>query len=149
MRRQPSALILPGILSVVPGLPQHNPRCRWMNEVSVAGALQVHDAVYLEKRVDLFLNAMFIFLVSDPRLHTSPCRSVGRFVTFLNSGRFSHYCSCPTVRDCLAVYPALFSGYFDKVVQSMIAKMSDVTVTPSPLKKKGFFLFRKSSDDMI
>ena len=39
-----------------------------MNEVSVAGALQVHDAkVYLEKRVDLFLNAMFIFLVSDPR----------------------------------------------------------------------------------
>ena len=46
---------------------------------------------------------------------TTPCR-VGRYVggfvrpsvTFLNSGRFSQYCSCPTVLDCLAVYPALF-----------------------------------------
>ena len=34
--------------------------------------------------------------------------SVGRSVTFLNSERFSHYCSCPTVRDSIAVYPALF-----------------------------------------
>ena len=31
-----------------------------------------------------------------------------RSVTFLNSKRFSLYCSCPTVRDCPAVYPALF-----------------------------------------
>ena len=60
------------------------------------------------------------FLVADMRLYTLPCRSVGRYVgpsvrrsvrpsvTFLNSGRFSHYCSCPTVRDWIAVYPALF-----------------------------------------
>ena len=34
--------------------------------------------------------------------------SVGPSVTFLNSERFSHYCSCPTVRDWIAVYPALF-----------------------------------------
>ena len=34
--------------------------------------------------------------------------SVGRSVTFLNSKRFLHYCSCPTVRDWTAVYPALF-----------------------------------------
>ena len=34
--------------------------------------------------------------------------SVGRLRTFLNSERFSHYCSCPTVRDWIAVYPALF-----------------------------------------
>ena len=52
------------------------------------------------------------FLVADTRLYTLPCRSVGRSVrpsvTFLNSERFSHYCSCPTVRDWIAVYPALF-----------------------------------------
>ena len=34
--------------------------------------------------------------------------SVRRSVTFLNSGWFLHYCSCPTVRDWIAVYPALF-----------------------------------------
>ena len=52
------------------------------------------------------------FLVADTRLYTSPCRSVGPSVgpsvRFLNSERFSHYCSCPTVRDWIAVYPALF-----------------------------------------
>ena len=36
-------------------------------------------------------------------------RSVGPSITFLNSERFSHYCSCPTVRDWIAVYPALFT----------------------------------------
>ena len=30
-------------------------------------------------------------------------------VTFLNSERFLTYCSCPTVRDWIAVHPALFS----------------------------------------
>ena len=34
--------------------------------------------------------------------------SVRPSVTFLNYERFSHYCSCPTVRDWIAVYPALF-----------------------------------------
>ena len=56
------------------------------------------------------------FLVEDTRLYTLPCRLVGRSVgrsvgssvTFLNSARFSHYCSCPTVRDWIAVCPVLF-----------------------------------------
>ena len=34
-------------------------------------------------------------------------RSVGPAVTFCE--RFSHYCSCPTVRDWIAVYPALLN----------------------------------------
>ena len=54
----------------------------------------------------------FKFLVADKRVYTLLCRSVGRSVgpsvTFLNSKRFLHYCSCPTVRDWTAVYPALF-----------------------------------------
>ena len=33
--------------------------------------------------------------------------SVRRKVAFLNSERFLHYCSCPTVRDWIAVYLAL------------------------------------------
>ena len=37
--------------------------------------------------------------------------SVRPSVTFLNCERFSHYSSCPTVRDCIAVYPALFYFY--------------------------------------
>ena len=55
------------------------------------------------------------FLVADTRLYTLPCRSVGRSVcrsvTFLNSERFSHYCSCPTVHDWIAVYPAWFLSF--------------------------------------
>ena len=34
--------------------------------------------------------------------------SVCPSITFLNSERFLHYCSCPTIRDWIAVYPALF-----------------------------------------
>ena len=55
-------------------------------------------------------------LVEDTQLYTLPCwsvsrlvrRSIRRSVTFLNSERFLHHCSCPTVRDCPAVYAALF-----------------------------------------
>ena len=58
------------------------------------------------------LQRFLSFLVADTRLYTLPCRSVGRsvgrYVTFLNSERYSHYCSCPTVRDCPAVFPGLF-----------------------------------------
>ena len=61
----------------------------------------------------------FLFLVADTRLYTLLCRSVGRSVgrsvrrsvgpsvTFLNSEQFLHYCSCPTVRDWIAVYPTI------------------------------------------
>ena len=44
--------------------------------------------------------------MADTRLFTLPGRSVGRSVTFLK------YCSCPTVRDWSAVYPALFFVIF-------------------------------------
>ena len=54
------------------------------------------------------------FLVADTRLYTLPCRSVrwsvGRSIIHLNCERFLHYCSCPTVRDWIAVYPALFTA---------------------------------------
>ena len=36
--------------------------------------------------------------------------SVGWSVTFPNCMRFLHYCSCPTVRDWIAVYPALLGS---------------------------------------
>ena len=57
--------------------------------------------------------SIYLFLVADTRLYTLPCRSVGRSVrpsiTFLNCEWFSHNGSCPTVRDWIAMYPALFS----------------------------------------
>ena len=34
-------------------------------------------------------------------------RSIRPSVTFLNSKQFLRYCSCPTIRDWIAVYPAL------------------------------------------
>ena len=34
-------------------------------------------------------------------------RCIGRSVTFLNSRQLSHYCSCSTIRDYPAEYPAL------------------------------------------
>ena len=54
-----------------------------------------------------------IFLVADMQLYTLPCWSVRPSVhpskMFFNYERFLHYCSYPTVRDWIAVYPALFS----------------------------------------
>ena len=57
------------------------------------------------------------FLVADIRLQHAVLvgwqvgwlvhPSVRLSITFLNFKRFLHYCSCPTVRDCPAVYPAL------------------------------------------
>ena len=54
--------------------------------------------------------ALFIFSRGHGTLHlaVSVGPSIGRSVTFLNSDWFLHYCSCPTVRDWIAVYPALF-----------------------------------------
>ena len=51
------------------------------------------------------------FLVTDKRLYTLRCRAVPPSVPpskiFMNCERFMQYCSCPTVRDWIAVYPAL------------------------------------------
>ena len=51
-----------------------------------------------------------IFSYGHATLHlaVSVRPSVRPSVTFLNCERFSHYRSCPTVRDWIAVYPALF-----------------------------------------
>ena len=46
-------------------------------------------------------------------------RKESRYVTFLNSEWFLHYCSCPTVRDCIAVYPALLSIILARTVSSV------------------------------
>ena len=72
------------------------------------------------------------FLVADTQLYTLPCRSVGRSVgtsirlsvTMLNCERFSHYRSCPTVRDWIAVYPALFN-LVDIAQQNEIGQSSE------------------------
>ena len=40
--------------------------------------------------------------------HSVLVHQLGRLVTFSNSERFLHNCSCPTVRDWIAVFPALF-----------------------------------------
>ena len=52
------------------------------------------------------------FLVADTRLYTLPCWLVGpsfRPSHSFNSERFLHYCSCQTVHDWIAAYPALCS----------------------------------------
>ena len=62
-----------------------------------------------------------MFLVSDTRLYTLPCWSVRPSVRHISKFmRFSHYCSCPTVRDWIAVYPALFSIPFLSVFLVMV-----------------------------
>ena len=48
-----------------------------------------------------------LFLVAITRLYTLPYRPVRRYRNIFEL-RFSHYCSCPSVRDWVAVYPALF-----------------------------------------
>ena len=74
------------------------------------------------------------FLVVDTRLYTLQCRSVrpsvGRSVTFLNSDRFSHYCSCPTVRDWTAVYPALLGDTQDQCGHSVEKTIHSKAIIP-------------------
>ena len=77
------------------------------------------------------------FLVADTRLYTLQCRLVGRSVTCLNSERFLNYCSCPTVRDWIAVYPALFllkevdflQLVFHFLASLQLSKISQVGIT--------------------
>ena len=48
-------------------------------------------------------------------------------ITFLNSEWFLHYCSCPTVRDCIAMYPALIF----LVAETQLCKRLCLSVGPS------------------
>ena len=83
----------------------------------------------------------FRFLVTDTRLNTLSCRQVGKSVgwydTFFNSERFTHDCSCPTISDWIAVYPALFvfMGVF-----RLTAIATSVAVNPDTLQtSRGWF----------
>ena len=83
------------------------------------------------------MDMLGIFLVADKRLYTLPCwsvgwsvgRSVGPSVAFLNSERFSHYCFRPTVRDWIAMYPALF-GLFSSYTGFLASSSSRGLATP-------------------
>ena len=81
-----------------------------------------------------YCNFLSFFLVAVTRLYTLPYRSVGwsvgRSVTFLNSEWFLHYSSCPTVRDWIAVYPALvFSLIEDEFLLSQKKQTKKKTTT--------------------
>ena len=65
--------------------------------------------------------------------------SIRPSVTFLNSGRFSHYCSCPTIRDWIAVYPAL------KDFSSISKEFLKLIFPLQSRKKKSKGAFRVSS----
>ena len=64
----------------------------------------------------VFKLLIFIWLVFHSRRHATVHLaetvgpSVGPSVTFFDSERFSPYCSCPTISDWIAVYPALFTN---------------------------------------
>ena len=53
-------------------------------------------------------------------LTVSVGRSVRRSVTFLNCERILLYCSCPTVRDWIAVYSALFLSHQRALVSTIL-----------------------------
>ena len=61
----------------------------------------------------LNINLNYLFSRGHATLHlaVSVGPSVGPSVPFLNCERFSHYRSCQTVRDWIAVYPALLFSY--------------------------------------
>ena len=66
--------------------------------------------IFVEIVVEIFdhshVSPSALFSRKHATLHLAV--SVGGSVTFLNCEPFSHYCSCPTVRDWIAVYLALF-----------------------------------------
>ena len=69
-----------------------------------------------------------LFLVADSTLcrvgrwvRPSVHKSVRKSVTLLNCEGFLHYCSCPTDRDRIAVYPALFYSARHAVQSFIIA----------------------------
>ena len=71
-----------------------------------------HLPVYLSIYLSIYLSTILSFSFFQSRTRDStPCRvgrQVGTLQTLLDFERFLHYGPCPTVRDCLAVYPALF-----------------------------------------
>ena len=52
-------------------------------------------------------------------------------ITFLNCELFLHYCSCPIVRDCIAVYPASF-GVYGRLLHYCFCSQSPFLSLPLP-----------------
>ena len=67
---------------------------------------------------------------------------------FLNYERFLHCCPCPTVRDCLAVYPALFSNQLSNHVMIynliILSYSLCIVYTVRCIKKDKNFIFKIS-----
>ena len=66
----------------------------------------VHSQIPNQARRTFWPPLGLVFSRGHTTLHLG--RSVRWSVTFLNCNWVSHYCSCQIVRDCIAVYPALF-----------------------------------------
>ena len=63
------------------------------------------------------------------RINNARRAVLARVSSLVNSERFSHYCSCPTFRDWIAVNPALFvsdsifsCSIFEKTITKAIYK---------------------------
>ena len=106
--------------------------------------------IYIGQFLLLLLPLFFSRGHATLHLPVSICRSVSRSVgrsvrpsvTFLNSERFLHYCSCPTVCDWIAVYPALFSSLSFLNPQSIKNKVTGYVPCLCPTQK-GKILWEK------
>ena len=86
----------------------------------------------------VFLSMYHVFLRIISRGHGTQelAVSVGKLVTFLIRELFSHYHSCPTVRDWIATYPALFImfvGRNTRVSSGKIETLRDLFKTMSSM----------------
>ena len=73
----------------------------------------------IQRQNFFFIFEMFYFSRGHATLHLAVLvsRSVRPSVTFFNSEQFLHYCSCScsTIRNWIAVYPALFFSKLNKI----------------------------------
>ena len=86
--------------------------CSYIDEMKTV-LWETHMVVFdcIERGIlETFGRFVFISSRGQATLHLTVLvgRSVGKLQIFLVCERFMHHGPCPTVRDCLAVYPALF-----------------------------------------
>ena len=67
------------------------------------------DSVVIRSYV--FHNCLCVYTTPFQSVGQQVGRSVGGSVTFQNFERFLHYYSCPTIRNWIALYPALFNSH--------------------------------------
>ena len=105
-----------------------------------SGLLSCVHTIKNENESDKLLKTVMTFLVVDMRLYTLLCRLVG--LTFLNGERFLHYRPCSTVRDCPAVYPAMFIWGQNKLFRCRCClERAAIVVKNSFLKHRNFVGF--------